>query len=150
MNIDEWLNKWTRVKRNYDAATIKLKKAEHRASRPRSPGNFDADFTTARDPHARENLLIKYATTAKEWRIVRAQYIRMRDTLTGAIDYLLFWEGSVISRIWLYNLYFDRDPLDGVNEILRTDDPQEIQAKINTAKAHLADLLRAQGVRIER
>ena len=151
MTIDEYLNGLKKAKQAREYLLNKLTIAETQAHDVRSSLNLGDGIpcgSKSGNPH--ESKLLKYSDAAKAYRDASMLYNSIYDNLNKAINNLLFWEGSLIQHMYIYNVVFDEDDgLNGAGEILGTKDRRVILAKLAEAKEHLADNLRAQDVPIE-
>lgn len=149
MTINEYLNQPRDLKRSCDRLYKKMLKAEERTA-PRDPLNLGDGIPARRSGNANEDKLLTYIDATRTYKKAYTQYTEVCNALSLAINNLLYWQGCLICRVYLYNACLDvDDDLQGADEILRTDDRREILAKLGESKAALADLLRAQGVEIE-
>ena len=151
MTIDEYLNQPRKLKAKSERLYKKMLIAEEKATTPRDPLNLGDGIPGRRSgSNTTETKLLEYIDASRAYSEAYTQFREARDTLTGAIDNLLYWQGNLIYQIYIYNATFSSgDDIKDAGDILRTSNRREILAKIAEAKAALADLLRAQGVEIE-
>lgn len=150
MTIDEYLSQPRKLKAKSERLYKQLLEAEA-AMDPRDPLNLGDGIPGRRSGgNGTENRLLNYIDAHKEYENAAKAFIETRNNLNAAIDNLLYWQGCLIYQIYIYNATFDGgDYMKDAGEILRTNNRREILAKIDEAKAALADLLRTQGVEIE-
>ena len=151
MTIDEYLGRLLTAKRESNALYKRLIIASEKALNVNSPGNIGAGTPHQRTTENKaEKRLLNYIDLHNEYSREIEIYTETRKQILKAIDYLLYWQGSLIYQVYIYNVTFDdRDELDGANEIVHTNSRRAILAKLAEAKEALADQLRAQGVEIE-
>lgn len=148
MTIDEYLNQLKALERREERLYKKYCEIEEKATSPQTY-NFGSGAPRGRNGNnTRENLLVELADASNEFNAAFEEYKNFRNRLQRNIYNLLYWQGLIIEQVYIYNRNRDND-LYGVNELLFTDDRREILAKLDEAKAALAEILRAQGVEIE-
>lgn len=148
MTIDEYLNQLKTLKERKD---FLFKKVDVLLSKATSPGpalKIGMPHSQTNTNHT-EDSIIDYASLSQELKSTQNEYNELSNTINRTINYLLYWEGCVITRVYFYNIYLGYDDLHGLNEILKTNDKNEILAKLDQAKTHLAKLLQSRGIEIE-
>lgn len=151
MNIDEYLRQLRKYKLRAEYKLNKYNEAFDKAASPGCALDYgDMAPRTRGNGNATENRLIKAIDAGKEWKAAWKQYTDFREQLITDLYGLLYWEGLLLDRVYIYNLMTEsEDDLHGADEILRTNNRGEILSKLTEAKKHLADVLRARGVEIE-
>ena len=149
MTIDEYLNQLPKLKaaeiREYD----KLMTMFDRATSTHNSA-FDGMPHSKRSENIHEIKLIEYADTKREWEDLNKRFYEIKEQIEEAIDYLLYWEGSLIYRVYIYNIFGTRDdPLEGADEILHTNSQHIINVKLTEAKSHLRQILINRGVELD-
>ena len=151
MTIDEYLSQARSLKYKADKAAARLEEYESRAISPRCALNLGDGIPGGRtNTNGTETRLIEYIDAGKAYTAANDNYRQFREQLQNTINYMLHWEAVLIEQIYINNVYFDRDDLHGVNEILNTDNKRVILAKLGEAKQSLAEHLRQRGVDIEK
>lgn len=150
MTIDDYLKQYEYLKGRADLTYIKMSEAEDRANNIRCGLNLDGTpRTKGGRPNGHETALIEAADALKECMAADKALKAYEKQLKGAINSLLYWEGCIITRIYIYNVRFERPPVCDINDIVADlDDKRATGEYISTAKAHLAEILRARGVEI--
>lgn len=152
MTIDEYLNRPRKWKQKSERLYKKLVEAKARVISPRDPLNLGDGVPGRRsNENTQETKLLNYIDASRAYTDAMRYYIDSRDEITDAINNLLYWQGCLIYQVYIYNAAIEADDdLDGTDEIIKTKNRAEILAKLSETKAALADLLRAQGVEIEK
>lgn len=149
MTIDEYLNRPQKLKKKSDRLYKRLLEAEARLM-PRDPLNLGDGSQRRTGENVQQVRLTDYIDLSNKYKAASKAYHDAREELENAIDYLLYWQGCLITHVYIYNVTFEaEDALQGADEILRTKSRQKIRAKLDESKAALAELLRAQGITIE-
>ena len=151
MTINEYLGKVPALKYKAERAAARYQELVTRATSTGCGLNLGATGQRIKGGgNVTEDKLIAMTDAGKASRAAYTRYIEFRDQLEKDIDNLLYWQGCLIYRVYLYNVIVEAsDDLNGAGDILRTDDRREILAKLTEAKAALADILRGRGVDIE-
>ena len=151
MTIDQYLNQVPAFKAKAEKAAAHYAQMVDRATATGCGLDLgDTGQRIHRSGNATEEKLIAMTDAGKKSRAAYTRYIEFRDQLEKDIDNLLYWQGSLIYRVYLYNVIVETDDnLNGTADILRTNNRREILAKLAEAKAALADILRARGLDIE-
>lgn len=148
MTIDEYLNQLPKLRRAEAKAYNRMETKFDRATSLQSSFNFDMPRRIA-DQNATEARLVDLADAQREWKEANDAYIEFKDQLERSLYNLLYWEGLLIDQAYIYNVVCGRDHLYGLDEILHTSSRGAILAKLDTAKQHLRQILRDQGIEIE-
>lgn len=149
MTIDEYLNQLPKLKAAENREYNKLAKVFDKATSTHNSA-FDGMPRTKNSINAHETRLIEYVDTKREWDEIHKRFYEILEQIEGAIDYLLYWEGSLIYRVYIYNIFGTReDPLEGADEILHTNSQHIINVKLAEAKSHLREILINQGIELE-
>lgn len=149
MTIDEYLRQPQELKRKYERLYKRLLVMETRVTSPRDPLNT-IGVQSRTGENAAETKLLDFIDAHNEYKDVVERYRETRKNILTAIDYVLYWQGSLIYQVYVRNVAVEEEAtLTGADEILHTDDRREILAKLGEAKEALAAQLRAQGVTIE-
>lgn len=149
MTIDEYLNQLPKLKAAENHKYNKLMKMFDIATSTHNSA-FDGMPRTRNSENAIETKLIEYADTKREWDEIHRRFYEIKEQIEDAIDYLLYWEGSLIYRVYIYNIFGTRDdPMEGADEILHTNSQYIINVKLAEAKSHLRQILINQGVELD-
>ena len=149
MTIDEYLNQLPKLKAAENREYNKLIKMFDKATSTHN-SVFDGMPLTKNSENAHETKLIEYADAKREWDEIHKRFYDIKNQIESAIDYLLYWEGSLIYRVYIYNVFGTRDdPLEGADEILHTNSQHIINVRLTEAKSHLRHILINQGIELE-
>lgn len=149
MTIDEYLNQLPELKKAEDRAYRELNKMFDRAISTHNSA-FDGMPHVKSNENIHETRLIEYADAKREWDEINARFFEIKEQIEKTIYYMVYWEAVLINQIYIYNVIrSNASPLDGVAEILNTNNQHTIKNKIAEAKAHLRQQLIDRGVEIE-
>ena len=149
MTIDEYLYQLRRLKRREEDLFKTYEELEARAESPRSSFNYNMPRSKNND-NLTEKRLTELIDAGQEWIEARNEYSAFRDQLQDSIYNLLYWEGLLIEQVYINNMIYKREnDLYGADQILKTNNKGAIIRKLRDAKAHLAEILRDQGIEIE-
>lgn len=151
MTINEYLSQLPKLKRQAERSYRAFKEAEAAATDPGCTLNFSGAETRSRSGcNTTELQFVRAADALQEYQDARRRYIAFRYQLEKDLDGLLYWQGCLLFRVYVFNVLTGAaDSLDGAGDILRTRNRREIVAKLREAQAALAEVLRARGKEIE-
>lgn len=149
MTIDEYLNQLPVLKQTEKKAYNRLRKCFDRATSTHNSA-FDGMPHVKSSENIHETRLVEYVDAKKEWDEINARFFEIKEQIENTIYYMVYWEAVLINQIYIYNVIrSNASPLDGVAEILNTNNQHTIKNKIAEAKAHLRQQLIDRGVEIE-
>lgn len=149
MTIDEYLNQLKKLDRRTDRLAAKYKELEERATSPRSSFNFGSDVhKCGSGRNITEDRITAAADALLAYRRSLDEYIRAREELMQNIYNMIYWQGLIIERVYIYNINA-ADDLVGIGEILNTKSRGVILEKLDEAKQNLRRILIDQGIDIE-
>lgn len=150
MTIDEYLSQHRTLWNEYEFAKRRSIAREHIATNHRDSLNLGDGVHHKNKENVVETKAINAADAFREWKETYNKYFAFRDQFDEAIDSLLYWEGSLLNKVYILNTFSDDpDDLNGADEILRTTDRRVIISKLNIAKEHLKENLIRAGVELD-
>lgn len=149
MTIDDYLNRISELRQKEARLYQKVIALEDIAASPKPASRFTgAEAGNKSGINGTENAFINAANASQEWKETANEYRICCERLELALDDLLYWEGRAIYRAYIYNETCNKDRLDGLNEILHTNDRAEILERLKTAKEHLRQVINQRGGKI--
>lgn len=149
MTIDEYLHQYEHLKRCAEIAYKRLSDAEERACNIRCGLNVDGTpRAKGGRPSGHETALIEAADALKMYDKADKAFKTYEKQLKRSINSLFYWEGRLLAQIYINNVIFNRPPYYDIDFVLQDMDKRPAEEYINIAQAHLAEILKAQGVDI--
>ena len=149
LTIGEYLKQYEYLKGRADLTHIQLIAAEDKAQNIRCGLNIDG---TPRPkggrPAGNEKALIEAADALKAAMQADKEFKAYTKQLKSALNSLLYWEGRLISQIYINNVIFEHPPYYDIDYILEDMDKRPVNEYLSIAQGHLTDILTAQGVEI--
>ena len=151
MTINEYLRLASELRRRAAQCEKKYYDAFLEAtSTPSALGRDGVPSGRGSGNNATEIRLVAEADAARELREAYYAYSEHNKQLWEDIYNLYYWEGLIIDQVYIRNPITEcEDPLYGVGDILQTSDRRMMQRKVNEAKTHLAEIMRARGADID-
>lgn len=149
MTIDEYLTQYEYLKGRARITYIKMNEAEERANNVRCGLNIDGTpRPKSGRPSGHETALIEAADALKECMAADKAFKAHEKQLKSAINSLYYWEGRLLSQIYINNVIFERPPYSDVDYVLQDMEKRPAGEYIRIAKEHLTEILQARGVEI--
>ena len=150
MTIEEYLSQYKRLREKSESLCERMDAMEEKVSSSRSSWNADRMSRGGGDRGAYETMLIEVADARKAYLQAHRAECEFAKQLRTAVNHLYYWEGRLITQIYINNVFFERDhdPFY-IGDILEDMSSDRTKAEyISMAKDHLTEILTAQGVEI--
>lgn len=150
MTIDQYLSQFRILKKKSERSSQEVRKLFDRLE-PGSSSNYENRVSRSQQTdNTVEMRLVNLSDAIARSNAARDKYIEFRKELYDNIYHLLYWEGLAIETVYINNVVLGcEDDLRGLDDFFGTNDRRQILSKLDKAKQHLRDNLRAKGVDID-